>query len=137
MGKGYITECLKCGYEDYFHLGIGMQFHLEEKRILAKIQNGDYGKKAKENLSILEKYTPEERFNNWYMNFKNELFYCRKCKSVVVRPYFVLGDFSPKYDCDLCKKHLTKVSPLKVKKHRCPKCGMIGKFDKDRFMLWD
>lgn len=137
MGKGYKIKCEKCGYEKEYHLGIGMMFPSFEANVLKSIKKGEYGEKAKQNLHILDEYTEEEWLNYWFKNVEKKMFYCSKCKSVVVETYFKLGDFEPHYNCENCKIRLLPTEPNKIREYRCSKCGNIGEFDKRTEFLWD
>ena len=137
MGNGFIVKCNSCGYEDDVLLGIGMSFPSQVKDLIKQIKDGEYGAMARDRLKALEVLPAESQFDYFFDNLKNEFFYCKKCKTATVKPFFKLYDFIPEYKCPNCNSIMHKSNPDRVKFHRCPECGKIEKLEYVYIINWD
>ncbi len=132
MEYGSILKCNKCNREYFLYLGNGMISFCEEQlfdfnnkygNIIARSNNSGIV-----NMHELQEFLKLEnvKINK---NFKNDFYYCDKCKSFEIKFYYYLRNdsklFVPKYRCKRCN-HILNHTPKKntYYSYYCCKCNV-------------
>lgn len=131
MGMGSILECPKCKKEYQLCLGNGW-ISFQEKHLFNFKDDGNVIDRSKydkiSNLNELHEFLKLEnvRANK---DFKNDYYYCDKCKSFEIKFYYYLKSgnkiFRPKYKCERCGSILNHTRKKNIEYHHyCSECNI-------------